>query len=256
MEIVYKGEAAAEYEKLRQRNRKWKKETAIVQRIISGLDLGTLILDIPLGTGRFLPYYQKKGIRTIGLDISMDMLRQAKKKMMRTGIVPVIIGDARHIPMISKSVDYIICIRLLNWVPTATAKDIIREFHRVARKGIVVGFQSQRTIRITEFIRFLIFDLIPTPHHMRRWKRLLRTFRKKAVGKIRHEAAKRGLGKKISDARTPGIKSTYHNRDEIVSLFSDLDMKIVGSFYVESTASYTERKIRPYFIYLLEIKSF
>jgi ubiquinone/menaquinone biosynthesis C-methylase UbiE len=255
MEIVYKGETAADYDKLRQRNRKWKKETAVIQKIISGLDPGTVILDVPLGTGRFLPIYNKKGIRTIGLDISPDMLRQAQKKMKVIGIVPVIIGDARYIPMISKSVDYVVCIRLLNWVATPAAKDISREFHRVARKGIIVGFRSQRNIRMTEFIRFLLFDLIPTPHHLRRWKRLLRTFWKKAIGKIRHEAAKHRLVGKKSAAHTKGVKSTYHNKNEIISLFSDLDLEIAGSFYIESTASYTEGKIRPYSIYRLELKS-
>ena len=254
MEIAYKGEAAANYDRLRQRNRKWKKETEVVRKIIAGLDPGTLILDIPIGTGRFLPIYKKNGIRAVGLDISMDMIRQAQKKMERTGNIPVIIGDARHIPMASKSVDYIICIRLLNWVTTPMAKDIIRELHRVARNGIVVGFRSQRNICITEFIRLLIADLIPTPHHLRRWKRLLRTFRKKAVGKIIFEAGKLGIGKKISPAKNKGIGSTFHDKNEIFALFSDLNLAVAGGFYIESTASYLKRKIRPYFIYQLKRK--
>lgn len=254
MEIVYKGEVAADYDRQRQRNRKWKKETEVVRKITSGMDPGTVILDVPIGTGRFLPIYQKNSIRAIGLDISMDMIRQAQKKMGGAGNIPVIIGDARHLPMASKSVDYIICIRLLNWVTTPTAKEIIRELHRVARNGIVVGFRSQRNIRITEFVRLLIFDLIPTPHHLRRWKRLLRTFRKKVAGKIKHEAGKLGIGEKKSPAKNKGIGSTFHDKNELFALFSDLNLAVAGGFYIESTASYIKRKIRPYSIYQLEQK--
>jgi ubiquinone/menaquinone biosynthesis C-methylase UbiE len=166
----------------------------------------------------------------------------------------MIIGDAQHIPMASKSVDYVVCIRLLNWVTTAASKEIIREFCRVTRKGIVVGFRTQRDIRALEYIRSLLFDLIPTPHHLRRWKRLLVNFYKRATGKIKHEAAKRGFWKKQRKTRNKGIRNVYHDKNELFIHFSELNLEIVDRVYIDSTASYTKRKVRPYSIYRLEHK--
>ena len=88
--------------------KKWKKETKVIQKMVAGFDPGTVILDVPLGTGRFLPIYRSKEIQTIGLDISADMLKQAKNKMEKTERTQMIIGDAQHIPLRSDTVDLIV----------------------------------------------------------------------------------------------------------------------------------------------------
>ena len=102
--------------------------------MVDEFEVGTSILDIPLGTGRFLQCYEKGEHFVIGVDKSKDMLLQAKKKAANSNLVQMMLGEAEHIPLGDKSVDYAICIRLFNWVPQLVLKQMLIELQRVAKK--------------------------------------------------------------------------------------------------------------------------
>ncbi len=79
------------------------------------------ILDLGIGTGRLsLPLIRKQKIWIIGLDISEEMLNEARKKLnahlAMTGVASLIHGDACHLPFRSQSFDLIIIVHVLHLI--------------------------------------------------------------------------------------------------------------------------------------------
>jgi len=146
----YIGNVAEQYDARRMSNPKWQREQDAIANLTGKFDPGSVVLDVPLGTGRFMPIYAEMNLKVVGLDISLDMLRQADKKngdeVRETTFVQ---GDSEVLPLRTDAVDYVLCARLLNWVPPSVLSRILAEFTRVARKGIVVE------IRLHEEISFL-----------------------------------------------------------------------------------------------------
>ena len=134
----YQGEVAERYLERRAGALKWRHEQQIIQRLVGSFPPGSSILDVPIGTGRFLQSYAKGNHSVYGLDISSDMLSQAQDMQRAVNNVKALLqGDAESIPLRDGAVDYVICMRLLNWIPSPILNDIISEFKRIARQGIV-----------------------------------------------------------------------------------------------------------------------
>jgi len=83
-ESFYTTEVAANYDDIRKKDRYWNWEDMVLEKSFSLLNSGDNIVDCPFGTGRFLPLYKKLNI--VGIDISEDMLLQAKKKVNEKGM--------------------------------------------------------------------------------------------------------------------------------------------------------------------------
>src|SRR3990167_10578880 len=105
----YNGEIAKGYDAKREDSEKWKAEDRIVREMLSDLPRGTSVLDVPVGTGRFIPLYEELGFRVLGLDISDDMLREASQKA-KSDDTFLRFGDARNLDLPDKSYDVAICI--------------------------------------------------------------------------------------------------------------------------------------------------
>ena len=60
-------------------------EHQAVAGFLSQLDPGSCVLDIPVGTGRFIPLYNNLGLRATGVDASIDMLGEARAMADRVG---------------------------------------------------------------------------------------------------------------------------------------------------------------------------
>ena len=91
------------------------------------------ILDVPVGTGRFVPLYDKLGFQMIGFDISDEMLGQADAHA-NSG-VHLAVADIRQLPLRGEESDAAVCIRLTHLVSRPTVKAAVREFARVIRPG-------------------------------------------------------------------------------------------------------------------------
>ena len=73
----YYGQTAKDYEKTRQGGT-WERENAF---LLAGLKGVKSVLDCPVGTGRFLSFYQERKIKCVGVDISKDMLAGRQKRL-------------------------------------------------------------------------------------------------------------------------------------------------------------------------------
>jgi SAM-dependent methyltransferase len=89
------------------------------------------ILDIGTGTGRFAQFFKDSGFNVVGVDVSLRMMAEARKK----GARDVVRADAHHLPFRDGSFDGSIMIHVLhlveNWV------QVIHEVGRVTKKILV-----------------------------------------------------------------------------------------------------------------------
>jgi len=127
----YWGEAVEVYDEIRRPKERWRFDMAAVEKAMQGM---TSVLDLPVGTGRFLPVYKKVGAEPYGVDVSEDMVRKATEN----GFPNCKVGDIINIPMEDQSVDAIVCIRLMIHLQPEDAYPGIQEFKRVAKKRIII----------------------------------------------------------------------------------------------------------------------
>lgn len=73
---TYYGDKARRYEESRKATDAWKREDEAVATLLTKGP----VLDVPCGTGRFAPLYQSRNLPFLGVDISEDMLAQAREK--------------------------------------------------------------------------------------------------------------------------------------------------------------------------------
>ena len=156
----YHGDIAQGYDAKRVEDPKWTIEQRIIEGLLADLPAGSHILDCPVGTGRFLPYYASKGFKFIGVDLSGDMLIQSALKMgvipenvttwvqqsnQARAILPVDIdehgsleqGDVRTLHLADKSVDAAVMCRLTRWLSPADCQVAMKQLQRVCRQRII-----------------------------------------------------------------------------------------------------------------------
>jgi ubiquinone/menaquinone biosynthesis C-methylase UbiE len=139
----YVGEAATGYEAKRSGSRRWSVENAFVERSLTGLAPGSRILDVPVGTGRFLPIYAERGFLAVGLDSSPDMLSQARSKAGRLGCAcDLLEGDALALPFDASSFDAVVCVRLLNFFRAEQLERALDGLFRTSRSLVVLTLRT------------------------------------------------------------------------------------------------------------------
>lgn len=140
--LHYRGDAAKTYDAVRSRHDKWISEQRIVETLLTRLPPGSSIIDIPIGTGRFVDEYHRLRLMPTGMDISPDMIAIAAGKAERAGLnIPLHTGDIRRIQAADGAFDTALCICFLNWVDINGAREALRELVRVARKNLIVSIR-------------------------------------------------------------------------------------------------------------------
>lgn len=139
----YTGAEAEQYEARRAHQPHWQAEQYAVDALV---EQGP-VLDVPIGTGRYIPIYQKKGLQYTGCDISADMIGQALK---RDAHMPHKIGSILSLPFAAGEFETAVCTRLLNWLAPDDMQKAVRELQRVARTVVLSirvgeGAQCQKT---------------------------------------------------------------------------------------------------------------
>ena len=140
----YMGATAAGYDAKRENDPKWLLEQQLIEGMLADLPGGvdgenqprTVVLDCPVGTGRFLPFYVERGFYILGMDISRDMLSQAQAKiepLMARAMGELRQGDIRATGLPDKSVDVAVncrACRILHRLGHGEIRKTLREVDR------------------------------------------------------------------------------------------------------------------------------
>lgn len=134
----YTGEIAQGYDAKRIGDAKWQIEQDLIEGMLSGIPEGAIVLDCPVGTGRFLPFYVEKKFQILGMDISADMLNEAAKKVDPSKARGELrLGDVRSTGLPDKSVDCAVNCRISRWLSPEDNMKMFREMQRVSRHFII-----------------------------------------------------------------------------------------------------------------------
>lgn len=114
------------------------------------------LLDLPCGTGRLLALGAGAASVVVGVDAAGAMLAQATGRSAAAGAA-LCRGDAMQLPLRSRGVDVVLCVRFLHLLPPAAVEAVLAELARVARRGAVVAIQvSYPADRLTVLRRRLL----------------------------------------------------------------------------------------------------
>jgi ubiquinone/menaquinone biosynthesis C-methylase UbiE len=134
----YIGNTARTYESDRERQVKWSAERRILDEWLIAMCPVSNLLDIPVGTGRFFDIYDLNEIAVTGIDISEDMLSEARAKGYDFDLR---LGNILAIDMPDGAVDVAVCIRLLNMLEPGEMRLALAELQRVARKAVIISLR-------------------------------------------------------------------------------------------------------------------
>jgi len=132
---VYQGSGAQGYDDHRKGREVFNWEREITGELLADLPPGAEVLDVPVGTGRFIPVYRAAGLKVVGLDSSAEMLAQAHDLLGGAADdVTLIEGSATKLPFPDRSFDALVCFRFLpGKLPLRQTRKALREFARVTR---------------------------------------------------------------------------------------------------------------------------
>jgi ubiquinone/menaquinone biosynthesis C-methylase UbiE len=140
----YSGEAAKKYEAIRAKGRKWQRETTAVTEILSKLPRRSTLLDSPVGTGRFVPLYREFNFKVVGVDISDDMLAEARAKIAEYGADMIALqGDALDLQLPDGAFQAGVCMRFFNWLAWPEVEQVFGELSRVVRSHLILGIRHR-----------------------------------------------------------------------------------------------------------------
>ncbi|PYI87065.1 MAG: hypothetical protein DME26_07315 [Verrucomicrobia bacterium] len=119
-----------------------RREQRTARKIFAELADCMSVLDVPCGAGRFLQSLIEGGRRVLGVDASREILIHAERHARALNAqADFAQGDASKLPFTGNAVDAIFCNRLLHHILKREERAVIlREFHRVSRRYVIVSF--------------------------------------------------------------------------------------------------------------------
>lgn len=114
----------------------------------------SLILDVGCGTGLLFQHVSNKTNRIIGLDVSKQVLRQAKRETQKRQNIHLILADADNIPLQQNVSKYVFAITLLQNMPHPI--QTLKEMRRAATTNAVIMVTSlKKILPLEEFMTTL-----------------------------------------------------------------------------------------------------
>ena len=169
----------------------------VEQRLLSQMlpeRLEGAVLDVPCGLGRMGELLQSRGGSPVSVDISPDMVREARGAGGR-GLQ----AEIEHLPLADRSVDGAVCFRFLHHLPTRAARvAVLRELARVSRRFVVLTW----------------FHPV-SAHHLRRLLAGDSARHSQTLGELRREAGEAGLVLRAWRAQAPYLRDLWIARFEI-----------------------------------------
>lgn len=137
--LKYVGPLADKYVTNRAEQPTWVWEQDQVRAWALSRAAGSSVLDVPFGTGRYVPIYRAAGLDIRGCEISADMVAVARRELGPDFQgCQVEVGDAENMQHLADgAVDAVLCSRFIQWLPTLEIVDrILAEFARVSREEL------------------------------------------------------------------------------------------------------------------------
>lgn len=109
----------------------------------SGLSQGARVLDMACGTGAQSIAFAKKGFSVVGVDLSPDMLAQAKKKIRKDYDMTFLCQDASSVPYADSHFDLATISFGLHNMPEEIGAAVLKEMRRVTKpngKIVIVDY--------------------------------------------------------------------------------------------------------------------
>ncbi len=119
---------------------KWQHEQSILNHIVDYIPGGSTVLDIPCGTGRLFKFFATQRLKVIAMDISEDMLAEAREKGSYKDI-DIRSGDIFTIDLPDGAVEYAFAIRIMNKIGVEDVPAALSELQRVTQKQIVFNLR-------------------------------------------------------------------------------------------------------------------
>lgn len=120
---------------------RYRREQKAISEIVDLMPAGVSVLDCPCGTGRWWPILSRRAHRIVGMDVSEKMLDFAKQNISKTAVaITLTKGDAERIALPDESVDYVFSHALTKHLPVPIQYQVLKEFSRVSRKGVICSF--------------------------------------------------------------------------------------------------------------------
>lgn len=137
----YTGTKAEKYDAKRKDTERFRNEDAAFTAFMQRLGPQGSVLDLPVGTGRWLPWLKDCAGPVYGVDLSADMLEVAKQKAGGDARVQLLQADVFDAALASRVpvCDLVICVRFLNWLPTQDAGRAFAVLAGRAGKSMIVG---------------------------------------------------------------------------------------------------------------------
>jgi hypothetical protein len=144
----YSGARASSYE-ARREGRSWQVEDESLRSICHRLR-PRKILDCPVGTGRWIPFYREIGTSLVGVDFSADMLAEAARKVapgQDVRLTQADVLDPAREPDLGSGYDLIVCSRFLHWVHPSKLALLVNRFAATEARFLLIGalVNSERT---------------------------------------------------------------------------------------------------------------
>jgi SAM-dependent methyltransferase len=108
-------------------------ERALLQTLLAGFPSARQVLEVGCGTGHFTTWLACQGVHVVGFDRSPTMVTELHRQ---TPTLPVILGDAHHLPFRTHAVDVIAFVTTLEFLDQVEIA--LEEAVRVARQGIIM----------------------------------------------------------------------------------------------------------------------
>lgn len=115
-------------------------EKSLLQWLLSRFGDVKTILDVGCGTGYFTQWYHDLGMSSFGLDRSLQMILQARKRH----DVACCQGDAHMLPFQTNAFDVVSLVTVLEFVENPAK--VLSEGLRVSRKGLVMGAINRHSL--------------------------------------------------------------------------------------------------------------
>lgn len=136
---AYSPSDAKNYEQAREAEREWHIENAWIRQLVQQRQPRE-VLDVPIGTGRFIPYYGASSV--VGVDLSVPMLQEASTKADRKSL-HLVCGNVASLPFSDARFDLVVCWRLLHLLTPAQLAPSLREMRRVCGGVLCVQVYEQ-----------------------------------------------------------------------------------------------------------------